>query len=148
MAKHRSLIDSIGKTLNRLYIKWVDWDEFKEKRRRFEWTTDKKTGKRHFRFEDLITCVNYDSNVKNTHRSLVNHARISYDFDNYSKYNTRGLLNCMETGVSNFFFKKGRAPIADGVTRFLIKSRADIQFTPKKDPIFFILVVDFAVVER
>jgi hypothetical protein len=37
----------------------------------------------------------------------------------------------METGVSNFFFKECKAPLADGVTRFLIKSRADIQFTPK-----------------
>jgi hypothetical protein len=65
--KHLRLIDSLGKTLNRLHIKWLDWDEFKEKRRRIEWTTNKKTGKRMFRFEDLTTHANYDGNLKNTH---------------------------------------------------------------------------------
>jgi hypothetical protein len=54
----------------------------------------------------------------------------------------------METGVSNFFFKEGKAPIADGVTRFLIKSEQAFSLLRKEGTIFFILVVDFAVMER
>jgi hypothetical protein len=53
-----------------------------------------------FRFEDLSTKTVYDGNLKNIHRSLVNHARIGYDHENYSRFNTRGLINCMETGIS------------------------------------------------
>jgi hypothetical protein len=74
----------------------------------------------------------YDDNLKNIHRSLVNHARIGYDHENYSRFNTRGLINCMETGISDFYFKECKAPMADGTARFLIKSRAGIQFAPKK----------------
>jgi hypothetical protein len=35
-AKHLSLIGSRGGALNHLSIKWLDWDEYKGKRRRFE----------------------------------------------------------------------------------------------------------------
>jgi hypothetical protein len=45
---------------------------------------------------------------------------------------TREVLSIVWNGVSNFFFKECKAPLADGVTRFLIKSRAGIQFTPKR----------------
>jgi hypothetical protein len=74
----------------------------------------------------------YDGTLKNIHRSLVNHARIDYDYENYCRFNTRGLINCMETGISNFYFKEYKAPMGDGIARFFIKSRAGIQFTPKK----------------
>jgi hypothetical protein len=74
----------------------------------------------------------YDGNLKNIHRSLVNHARIGYDYENYSRFNTRGLINCMKTGISNFYFKNCQAPMADGIARFFIKSRAGIQFTLKR----------------
>jgi hypothetical protein len=43
-----------------------------------------------------------------------------------------GLINCMETEISNFFFKECIVPKADGLMRFLVKSRAGIQFTPKR----------------
>jgi hypothetical protein len=110
----------------------LDCDEYKGKRRRFEWNTNEKTYNKQFRFEDITTDVNYEDNLKNIHPSLVNHARIGYDYGNTCRFNTRGLVNCMETGVPNFFFKDCKAPFADGVRRFLIKSRAGIQFTPKR----------------
>jgi hypothetical protein len=39
----------------------------------------------------------------------------------------------METGISNFYFKECKAPMADGIARFFIKPRAGIQFTPKRN---------------
>jgi hypothetical protein len=53
-------------------------------------------------------------------------------FKKYSRYNTKDLINCMENGVSNFFFKERKAPMADGHMKFLVKSRAGIQFTSKR----------------
>jgi hypothetical protein len=38
----------------------------------------------------------------------------------------------MKTGVSNFFFKECKSSMADGRMKFLVKSRAGIQFTMKK----------------
>jgi hypothetical protein len=38
----------------------------------------------------------------------------------------------MEAGITNFYFKECKAPMADGIARFFIKSRAGIQFTPKR----------------
>jgi hypothetical protein len=38
----------------------------------------------------------------------------------------------METGISNFYFKECKVPMADEIARFFIKSRAGIQFTPKR----------------
>jgi hypothetical protein len=70
--------------------------------------------------------------LKNINISLVNHARIVYDYEMYDRFNTRGLINCMETGISNFYFKEYKASMVDGVARFYVKSRAGIQFTPKR----------------
>jgi hypothetical protein len=93
VAQHLSIIDSLGKALNYLRIKWLDWVEFVEKRRKFEWTHNEKNNKARFRFRETTTGPIYDSNLKNIHRSLVNHARIGYDYENYSRFNTRGLIN-------------------------------------------------------
>jgi hypothetical protein len=38
----------------------------------------------------------------------------------------------MEAEVSNFYFRECKAPLADSLARFMIKSRAGIQFTPKR----------------
>jgi hypothetical protein len=76
VAKYLSLIDSLEEALNHLGIKWLDWGEFIEKRRKFEWTRNEKTNKIQFRFQDKTTGAVYDGNLKNIHRSLVNHARI------------------------------------------------------------------------
>jgi hypothetical protein len=89
----------------------LDWDEYKWKRRRFEWNTNEKIGKKQFRFDDITTSANYEGNLKNIHLSLVDHARIGYDYEYYCRFNTRGLINYMETGVSNFFFKECKAPL-------------------------------------
>jgi hypothetical protein len=74
----------------------------------------------------------YDGNLKNIHRSFVNHTRIGDDYENYNRFNTIGLINCMESGIFNFSFKECKAPMADGIARFFIKSRVGIQFTPKR----------------
>jgi hypothetical protein len=108
-------------------LEWIEGG-----RKRFEWNTNEKTGKKQFRFEYITTGINYEGNLKDVHRSLDNHARIGYDYENYCRFNTRDLVNCMEKGVSNIFLMECKAPLADGVTRFLIKSRAAIQFTPKR----------------
>jgi hypothetical protein len=57
---------------------------------------------------------------------------MKYDYENYSRFNTRNLITCLETGISNFYFRDCKAPLADGVVRFFVKSRAGIQFTPKR----------------
>jgi hypothetical protein len=82
VAKYLSLIDSLEEALNHLRIKWLDWNEFVEKRRKFEWTRNEKTNKTQFRFKDKTTGAVYDGNLKNIHRNLVNHARIVYDYEN------------------------------------------------------------------
>jgi hypothetical protein len=129
VAKHQSLIDSLEEVLNHLGTKWLDWKDFVKERRKFEWTANEKTNKKQFKFEDKTTGILVKDNLKNIHRSLVNQARIGYDYENYSRFNTRGLINCMETGISNYYLKECKASLADGVTRFIIKSRAGIQFT-------------------
>jgi hypothetical protein len=63
---------------------------------------------------------------------LITHSKVKYDYENYSRYNTRGLINCLESGVSNFYFREYKAPMTDGLARFIVKARAGIQFTPKK----------------
>jgi hypothetical protein len=63
---------------------------------------------------------------------LITHAKVKYDYDNYSRYNTRGLINCLESGVSNFYFRECKAPITDGLARFVVKARSGIQFIPKR----------------
>jgi hypothetical protein len=42
------------------------------------------------------------------------------------------LITCLDAGISNFYFRDCKAPLADGLARFMIKSRAGIQFTPKR----------------
>jgi hypothetical protein len=54
VAKHLSLIDSLEEALNHLRIKWLNWDEFVEKRRKFEWTRNDKK----------LTRLNLDSKIK------------------------------------------------------------------------------------
>jgi hypothetical protein len=132
VTQHLSAIDSLRNALNQLEIKWLDLDEFVEKRRRYEWTHNEKKNKLQFRFQDITTKVIYDGNLKNIHRSLVNHAMIGYYYENYNRFNTRCLINCMETEIYNFYFKECKPPIEDGVARFFIKSIADIQFTSKR----------------
>jgi hypothetical protein len=122
--------------LNHLKIDWPDWERFKADRLNFEWTpNEKKNGKSQFRFIDARTKHEYSSRVENIHKCLIEHARIVYDYDNYSRHYTRGLINCLEIGVSNFFFRECKTPMADGLIIFLNKLRADIQFTSnsKKD---------------
>jgi hypothetical protein len=38
----------------------------------------------------------------------------------------------METVISNFYFKEYKVPMGVGIAKFFIKSRACIQFTPKR----------------
>jgi hypothetical protein len=63
---------------------------------------------------------------------LINQAWIGYNYENYSRFNTRDLINCLETGISNYYFKECKAPLAEGAARLIIKSRTGIQFTPKR----------------
>jgi hypothetical protein len=74
----------------------------------------------------------YKGRIENIHKSLITHVRVKYDFENYSRFNTRNLITCLETGVSNFYFRDCKAHLADGLARFMVKSRAGIQFTPKR----------------
>jgi hypothetical protein len=57
---------------------------------------------------------------------------VKFDYENYSRFNTRNLITCLDAGISNFSFRDCKAPLADGLARFMIKSRAGIQFTPKR----------------
>jgi hypothetical protein len=75
--------------------------------------------------------VKYHGNIKNMHRNLIEHARKSHDFQNYSRFNTIDLINCMQIRVSNFFFKECKAPMADRFMMIFVKSIAGIQFTSK-----------------
>jgi hypothetical protein len=54
----------------------------------------------------------------------------------------------METEISNFLFKECKTSIADGLMRFLMKSRAGIQFTPKRKLIFDIREMVYANVGK
>jgi hypothetical protein len=58
---------------------------------------------------------------------MVSH--VQCDFENF---NPKNRINCLEMGISNFYFRECKAPKADGLARFYIKSRAEIQFTPKR----------------
>jgi hypothetical protein len=131
-AQHLDLLGSLEKALGDLNIDWLDWNDFKQKRRSFNWTLNEKTGKPQFRFIDKTTKETIEGNLLNFHKTIINHARIKYDYDNYTRFNTRGLINCIEAGMSNFYFKECKAPMADGIARFYIKSRAGSQFTPKR----------------
>jgi hypothetical protein len=79
VAKHPDLLGSLDKALEHLNITWLDWDEFKNKRRKFEWTQNQKNDKLPFRIKDNTTKEVYTGNLKNIHRSLLSHARIIYD---------------------------------------------------------------------
>jgi hypothetical protein len=88
MAKHLDLLESLDKALEHLIIRWLDCDEFKNKRRIFEWTQNEKNDKLQFRIKDNTTKEVYTGNLKNIRGNLVSNARIIYDYENYRRFNT------------------------------------------------------------
>jgi hypothetical protein len=81
---------------------------------------------------DQISKYEYKGNLENINKSLITCAKMKFDYENYSRFNSRGLIYCLETGISNFYFRECKAPMTDGLARFYGKSRAGIQFTPKR----------------
>jgi SNF2 family DNA or RNA helicase len=119
--------------LSELNITWCDWDDFKWQSLGWDWKINEKdNGKKYFNFIDKTSEHKYKGRIENIHKSLIFHTRVAFDFENYSRFNTRNLITCLETGVSNFYFRDCKAPLSDELARFLIKSRAGIQFTPKR----------------
>jgi hypothetical protein len=99
----------------------------------WDWKVNEKdNGRKYFNFIDRVSGHKYKGRIENIHKSLISHTRVPYDFENYSRFNTRNLITCLETGASNFYFRDCKAPLSDRLARFLIKSRAGIQFTPKR----------------
>jgi hypothetical protein len=93
IASNQDLIGFFEKTLNHWKLDWPDWERFKADRLNFEWTSnEKKNGKLQFHFINERTKHEYCGKVENIHKCLIEHARIVYDYDNYSRYNTRGSL--------------------------------------------------------
>jgi hypothetical protein len=133
IAKNQDLVKALEDALGKLNITWCDWDDFKVQRTTWEWKTNEKDdNKSYFNFIDRSSKHKYKGRIENIHKSLISHTRVAFDFENYSRFNTRNLITCLETGVSNFFFRDCKAPLSVGLARFLIKSRAGIQFTPKR----------------
>jgi hypothetical protein len=97
IAANQDLIGSFEKALNHLKIDWPYWEPFKTNRLSFEWVpNEKKNGKLQFHLINARTRPEYNGNIENIHQCLIEHGRIVYKYDKYSRYNQRGLMNCLE----------------------------------------------------
>jgi hypothetical protein len=133
IARNQDLVEDLEKALDAISIKWCDWDDFVLQGINWDWRTNEKDNNHQFfNFIDLTSEHKYKGRKENIHKSVVAHTKVQFDFENYSRFNTRNLITCLDTGVSNFYFRDCKAPLADGLARFMIKSRAGIQFTPKR----------------
>jgi hypothetical protein len=93
LATNQDLIGTLEKALNQLKIYWLGGNTFKVERLKFESMKKDKKGKPQFRFRDQRTEAMIKDCLENVHKSLTNHARLVYHFQNYSSYNTGGLIN-------------------------------------------------------
>jgi hypothetical protein len=130
--KNQDVIKSFEEALKTLKVELPDWERFKREGQEFNWSVNERTGNSEVIMIDKTSGHVYKGKVDNIHKMLITHAKIKYDYENYSRYNTRGLINCLESCVSNFYFKECKASMTDGLARFVIKARARIQFTPKR----------------
>jgi hypothetical protein len=132
IAKNQDVIESFEEALETLKVELPDWEIFKSEGQSFSWSVNERTGNSEVIIIDKISGHVYKRKVDNIHKMLITHAKVRYDYENYSRYNTRGLINCLESGASNFYFRECKVPMTEGLARFLVKSRAGIQFTPKR----------------
>jgi hypothetical protein len=93
MAVNQNLIHSLEAACNQLGIDWPDWTRFKREGKTFEWDKNERNGKHQFNFIDKATNHQYKGNVESIHKSLIVHARMEYDYEKFSRFNTRGLIN-------------------------------------------------------
>jgi hypothetical protein len=130
---NQDLIRSLETALKHLQLKWQDWERFiEEKEKTWEFTKNEKSGLEKFKFKDLRRGQTIKGRIKNIHKCLIVHSKIPYDYENYSKFSTRALIGCLESNISNFYFRECKAPLADGMARFYLKARTGIYFTPKR----------------
>jgi hypothetical protein len=134
ITKNQDLIFSLQEALDHLKIKWHDWSNFFDQGTKWDWSINekKKGGEKQFKFVEARSGYKYKGKAENIHKNLIAHARLGYNFNNYYRFNTRSLIGYTEAGVSNFYFRECKAPLADGLARFMVKSRVGIQFTPKR----------------
>jgi hypothetical protein len=133
VARNQDLVKDLKEALKWLNIKWCDWDDFVLQGVNWDWKINEKdNGKQYFNFIDTTSNHKYKGVKENIHKSVIAHSKVKYDYENYVRFNTRNLITCLDTGVSNFYFRDCKAPLSDGLARFMIKSRAGVQFTPKR----------------
>jgi hypothetical protein len=98
IAKNQDLLKTLEEALGKLNITWCDWEDFVIQRTGWDWKINEKdNGKKYFNFIDNVSKHKYIRRIENIHKSLISHARVKYDFDNYSRFNTRNLITCLET---------------------------------------------------
>jgi hypothetical protein len=101
ITRNQDLNVSLDEALSELNIEWKDWEDFKLQGINWDWKCDEKDkGRKHFIFVDNMSKHKYKGRIENIHKSLITHVRVKYDFENYSRFNTRNLITCLETGVS------------------------------------------------
>jgi hypothetical protein len=133
IARNQDLVEDLKEALKELNIKWCDWEDSKLQGMNWEWKVNEKDeGKQYFNFIDTTSGHKYKGRKENIHKSVIAHSKVKFDYENYSRFNTRNLITCLDAGISNFYFRDCKAPLSDGLARFMIKSRAGIQFTPKR----------------
>jgi hypothetical protein len=89
----------------------LNWTKFRRDGKAFEW--DKKEKNAKLRFNSIYKVIKheYKGNIENIHKGLIVHARMKYNYENFSRFNTRGLINCFETGISIFYFRECKTPL-------------------------------------
>jgi hypothetical protein len=102
------VIKSFEEALKTLKVELPDWERFKREGLKFNWSVNEKTGNSEVIIIDKTSEHVYKGKVDNVHKMLITHAKVKYENENYSRYNTRGLINCLESGVSNFFLESAK----------------------------------------
>jgi hypothetical protein len=119
--ENQDLIKSLDKALDHLQLEWSDWKDFKNHSNdtdTWNFSDNEKSGQLQFNFKDLRSGSEIKGLLSNIHKSIIVHSKIPYNYDNFTKFNTRPLLGCLESGISNFYFRECKAPLADGMARF------------------------------
>jgi hypothetical protein len=102
IAVKQDLIKSFEKALDQLKLDWPDWKPFKKETKCCEWLKNEKNERPQFTLIDKTSNHECKGNIENLHKSLVMHAKIKYDFDNYSRFQYQRIDQLF--GCRNFKF--------------------------------------------
>jgi hypothetical protein len=90
LARNQDLVEDLKEALDKIRIEWCDWKDFVLQRMNWEWKINEKdNGHQYFNFINKSSQHKYKGRRENIHKSVVAHTKVVFDYENYSRFNTR-----------------------------------------------------------